>query len=213
MDKTELLEYLKRAGFSKKIVDAFSSVNREDFVPPELEEQAYENTALPIGEGQTISQPYTIAIMLSELKLRAGQKVLEVGSGSGYVLALISKIIGKRGRVYGIEIIKKIADKSKKALVDFKNVRVYNRNGYKGLPEETPFDRILISAACREIPQPLLNQLKDGGLLVAPQGSRFEQDIVVMQRKGNEFLLKTRIPGFIFVPLVEETEQNIQNKK
>ena len=204
MNKAQLLEHLKTLGFSQKILNAFSTVGREEFIPSELEQQAYEDTALPIGRGQTISQPYTIALMLSELNLKKGQKVLEAGSGSGYVLALISSIVGKSGKVFGLELIDELANKSKKNLVGYKNARVYNKNGYNGLPEEAPFDRIILSAAVREIPKKLLEQLKDNGILVAPIGPRFEQKITVFQKKGNEIIKKTEIPGFIFVPFVED---------
>ena len=206
MDKQGLLKRLKAFGFSKKILDAFSEVRREDFIPGELEKEVYEDTALPIGQGQTISQPYTIAIMLSELDLKKSQNVLEVGSGSGYVLAMISKIIGDKGKVAGIEVIKELSTKSKVALDlgEYKNIEVYHRNGSGGLPEKAPFDRILISAACREIPQKLLDQLKDKGILLTPKGPRFEQALVVIQRQGNEFKTIKEIPGFIFVPFIEE---------
>lgn len=203
MSKKDLLKRLKAYGFSKKILDAFSKVKREDFVPEDLENQAYEDTPLPIGHGQTISQPYTIAVMLSEIELKEGQKVLEIGSGSGYVLALISEIVGKSGKVSGIEIISELAAKSKEALTDYKNVEAYNRNGSDGLPEKAPFDRILISAACREIPKKLLNQLKDRGILLTPRGPRFGQTLVVVQRKKDKFETIRKIPGFIFVPFVE----------
>jgi protein-L-isoaspartate(D-aspartate) O-methyltransferase len=206
MNKQQLLKRLKAYGFSKKILDAFSKVKREDFIPEGVEKEVYEDTALPIGHGQTISQPYTIAVMLSELELKRGQNILEVGSGSGYVLALISEIIGKSGKVSGVEIVSELAARSKQALAfgDYKNVEVYNRNGSNGLPEKAPFDRILISAACREVPKKLLNQLKDNGILLTPRGPRFEQTLVVIQRKGNEFKTIREIPGFIFVPFVEE---------
>lgn len=206
MNKQELLKRLKAFGFSKKILDAFSKVKREDFVPEELEDQTYEDAPLPIGQGQTISQPYTIAVMLSEIELKKSQKVLEIGSGSGYVLALISEIIGEKGKVFGIEIISELVAKSKEALAlgDYKNVEIYRRNGSGGLPEKAPFDRIIISAACREIPKELLNQLKDGGILITPRGPRFEQSLVVIKRQGNEFKTIREIPGFIFVPFVDE---------
>ncbi|MBM3228374.1 protein-L-isoaspartate(D-aspartate) O-methyltransferase [Candidatus Pacearchaeota archaeon] len=207
MNKTQLLEHLKIVGFSSKILDAFSTVGREEFISSELEPQAYEDTALPIGNGQTISQPYTIALMLSELDLKKGQKVLEIGSGSGYVLALISSILGRSGKVFGLEIISKLVKKSKKNLVGYKNTRVYNKNGSLGLPEEAPFDRILISAAVREIPKALLEQLKDNGILIAPIGPRFEQKITVFQKKNKEIIKKSEIPGFIFVPFVENSEE------
>ena len=111
MNKQELLKRLKAFGFSKQILDAFSKVKREDFVFEKLEKETYEDTPLPIGHGQTISQPYTIAVMLSEIELKKGQKVLEVGSGSGYVLALISEIVREKGKVFGIEIISELVAK------------------------------------------------------------------------------------------------------
>lgn len=203
MNKSELLSRLKAMGFSKKILDAFSKVKRENFVPEKLGKEVYEDTALPIGYGQTISQPYTIAIMLSELELKKSQKVLEIGSGSGYVLALMSEIVGNKGKVFGIERIKELALKSKEVLSDYKNVKVYKKNGSEGLSEKAPFDRILVSAACREIPEKLLNQLKNRGILLTPKGPRFEQALVVIQRQGEEFKTLRKIPGFIFVPFVE----------
>lgn len=208
MNKAELLQRLKKMGFSKKIINAFSNVKREDFIPEEFWGQAYEDTALPIGHGQTISQPYTIAVMLSELDLKSGQNVLEVGSGSGYFLALISKIVGKKGRVFGLELVKDLAKKSEESLElgDYKNVEVYARNGFNGFPEKAPFDRILVSAAVRNIPKALLKQLKEKGILVAPKGPRFQQDIVVIQKQGDKFITKSEIPGFIFVPFVEGGE-------
>ncbi len=203
MNKQQLLKSLKEMGFSEKILDAFSAVKREDFVPPEFKYNAYEDTPLPIGSGQTISQPHTIAIMLSELDLRKGQKVLELGSGCGYVLALISKIVGNEGKVFGVEIISELAKKSKENLENYNNIKIYNKSGFRGLPEQAPFDRILVSAACRELPEELLGQLKEGGILVLPKGPRFEQELMVFQRKGNVFEIKKKIPGFIFVPFVE----------
>lgn len=204
MKKQQLLNYLKSLGFSKNILDAFSNVKREDFLPDSMKDRAYEDTALPIGQGQTISQPYTIALMLSELRLKKGQKVLEVGSGSGYVLALISEIVGEKGKVFGLEILKDLAKKSRENLENYGNVRIYNKSGSEGIPEEEPFDRILVSASVRNVPENLLNQLKDNGILVAPVGPRFEQNITVIQRKKDDFVTISKIPGFIFVPFVEE---------
>jgi len=171
MNKTQLLQSLKQQGFSRKIIDAFKKVKREDFVPEEIKHRAYEDRAQPIGKDQTISQPYTIAMMLYLLEIKQGQKVLEVGSGCGYVLALINTIT--KSKVYGIEIIKALAEKSKQNLKDYPNIKVYNKNGNKGLKEHSPFERILISAACEKIPETLLNQLADNGILVAPVGPKF----------------------------------------
>ncbi|MDP3992255.1 MAG: protein-L-isoaspartate O-methyltransferase [Nanoarchaeota archaeon] len=206
MNKEELLDSLREKGFSKAIIDAFSKVKREDFVPRNVRMMAYEDTALPIGHGQTISQPYTIAVMLSllDLKKGGGQKVLEIGSGCGYVLALISEIIGENGKVFGVELVKKLAEKSRENLMEFDNAKVYHRSGSLGLPEKAPFDGILISAAIRDIPEKILDQLKNQGILVAPKGSRFEQEIIAIQRKSKtEFEMIKKIPGFIFVPFIE----------
>jgi len=203
--KHQLLRSLEERGIQPRILEAFAEIDREDFIPAELEKMAYDDIPLPIGKGQTISQPYTIAVMLSLLELKKGQKVLEIGSGSGYVLALISQIIGEKGRVFGMEVIPELVKKSRKALTGYRNVRVYNKNGVQGLKEKAPFDRIIISAAVNEIPQELLHQLKPkGGILVAPKGSRFEQELVVIERKDNVFEIKKRVPGFLFVPFVGE---------
>ena len=205
MNKEELIQNLREKGFPQKILDAFSKVPREKFIPYQLRGKAYDDTALPIGQGQTISQPYTIAVMLSELGLKTGDKVLEIGSGYGYVLALISELVGKGGRVIGMEIISELAEKSKENLEDYKNVKVFHKSGSAGFPEKAPFDGILISAACRDIPEKLMGQLKNGGILVAPKGSRFEQDIIAIKRRAkNEFEIIKRIPGFVFVPFVDE---------
>ena len=205
MDKLELLKSFEEKKFPAHVIEAFSKVKRQDFAPYNLRSMAYEDSPLPIGHGQTISQPYTIALMLSLLDLKKGQKVLEIGSGYGYVLALISEIVGKKGRVFGIEVINELAKKSKDNLHDYKNVRVLHRNGSKGFPEEALFDRILISAALHDIPEIIMGQLKNNGILVAPKGSRFEQEIIAIQRKSEtEFEMIKRLPGFLFVPFVEE---------
>jgi protein-L-isoaspartate(D-aspartate) O-methyltransferase len=200
--KSQLLESLKSKGFSKEILTAFEKVARERFMPRELMHLAYKDNAQSIGHGQTISQPYTIAMMFSLMDLKPGQKVLETGSGSGYVLALLSEIVGFKGRVFGLEIIKELVGKSKKDLKDYKNIEVYHRDGNKGLKEKAPFDRILISAACEKAPKALLDQLKEGGILVAPIGPRYEQVLVAIQRKGKTFKVIRELPGFIFVPFV-----------
>ena len=202
MNKSQLLQSLKQKGFSDKILNAFSKVPRENFIPKELKNQAYEDTALPIGKGQTISQPYTIATMLQMLDLKPGEKALEIGSGCGYVLPLISEIT--KSKVYGIEIIKELAEKSRQNLKDYKNIKIYNKNGASGLEEYAPYNKIIISAAIKDIPKIILNQLKDNGSIVAPVGSDYGQDLVAIQRKNNSFIEKQRIPGFVFVPFIEK---------
>jgi len=202
LQKKILIESLRQRGFSEKILESFSKVKRENFIPKEEKEYAYEDTALPIGFKQTITQPYTIAMMLSLLELKKAQKVLEIGSGCGYVLSLISEIIGENGKIFGIEIIKELAEKSKKNLKEYRNIKIYNRNGRLDLEEKTSisheqklkgrvdltmrgslyFDRILISAASNEIPEHLIKQLKNNGIIVAPLGPRYEQSLIAFKK-------------------------------
>lgn len=203
MDKSQLIALLKHDNFQEKIINAFEKVRREDFIQDSLKKLAYENIALPISESETISQPSTIALALSLLKLKESHKVLEIGSGCGYVLALISEIIGEKGKVFGIEIVKELAESSKKLLKNYKNVEVFNRNGNKGFPEKAPFDRILISAALEKIPKEILEQLNERGIIVAPIGPGFMQTLTSIKRAGNEFVVEKEIPGFIFVHFVE----------
>jgi protein-L-isoaspartate(D-aspartate) O-methyltransferase len=203
MNKEELLQNLKKQGFSDKIINAFAKVPREDFIKGDLQKFAYEDIALPINNGETISQPSTIAFMLSLLKVHEHQKVMEIGSGCGYVLALISKIIGEDGKVFGMEISHKLAEKSKQTLKNYKNIFIFNKNGKGGLSEQAPFDRILISAALEKIPDVVLNQLKENGIIVAPIGDASMQVLTSIQRHENNFFILKRIPGFLFVPFVD----------
>ena len=198
MDKQQLLESLKSEGFPNEIVTAFAKVKREDFIPEQYQYLAYEDMALPLENGATISQPYTIAFMLNLLELQPNknQKILEIGSGSGYVLALISAII-KKGKIYGIEIIPSLANKSKKLLKKDKKIKILNKDGSNGLPDKAPFDRILISASANEIPTNLYPQLKNNGILVAPV-----RDSIFQIRKKNKKIEIKEFPGLVFVPLV-----------
>lgn len=204
MNKEELIRYLKKQKFPEHIVEAFENVSREDFVPEESKKQSYEDVPLPIGQGQTISQPYTIAFMLMMLEIpksKENQRILEVGSGSGYVLALLNQL-NPEGDIYGIERIKELAEKSKEVLskeIKKGEIEIINKNGSEGLPEKSPFSRILVSARCKTIPQKLVNQLKYNGVLVAPVGN----SVVVVKKKSGENEIN-EYPGFSFVPLVEE---------
>ncbi|MCK5043971.1 methyltransferase domain-containing protein [Candidatus Pacearchaeota archaeon] len=227
MNRGQLLGSLRFKGFSKEILCAFAKVRRENFVPAKQRDYAYDDMALSIGEYQTISQPYTIALMLSLLKLKQGQKVLEIGSGSGYVLALISEIT--HSKIFGIERIKKLAEKSKRNLKNYPNIKVHCGDGSKGFPEnyatfvggkeksrpsalrgesarETrgslAFDRILISAACEKLPKELVSQLKDKGIIVAPLGTKHGQSLIAFKKIKNKLKIKKQIPGFAFVPFI-----------
>jgi protein-L-isoaspartate(D-aspartate) O-methyltransferase len=201
--KQVLIRSLGEKGFSKPILSAFSKVKREGFVPESLKERAYDDTALPIGKGQTISQPYTIALMLKMLDLKKGQKVLEVGSGCGYALALLSEVLGRKGRALGIEIIPELFKKSKTNLGRYVNAKTFNRNGNLGLEEEAPFDRILVSARTEKIPNSLVSQLKETGIIVAPIGSSYAQSLIAFRKEMGKLRVIEEIPGFAFVPLVD----------
>lgn len=205
--KQILLQSLKQKKFSKEILEAFSEVERKDFIPKDLRARAYEDIALPIGKNQTISQPYTISVMLSLAELKKGEKVLEIGSGCGYVLALLSRIVGSKGKVFGIEIIKELFELSKKNLRKYNNIEVYNRNGFFGLKEKSGFDKILISAAIEKIPKSLIEQLKNNGIIVSPIGDGYGQSIISFKKTKNKLKIKKQVPGFIFVPFVEDSDK------
>ena len=198
MKKEELIRSLKAQKFSPRIIRAFERVKRENFISKQLKGFAYEDRPLPLERGQTISQPYTVAFMLTLLELGNKQKILEVGSGSGYVLALINEI-SKKSQIYGIELTKELAKRSEKILSNKKNIQVIQGDGSKGLAKESPFDRILVSAAAEQTPSKLVKQLKVGGILVIPVKS----SILRIQKFTTENQIK-EFPGFSFVPLIEE---------
>ncbi len=197
MDKQELLRHLQKEGFSKRVVQAFDRVKREDFVPEGYERYAYEDAALPIGYGPTISQPSTIAFMLDLLDPQDEQKILEIGCGCGYVLALLS-VLCPHARIYGTERIKNLAQGAKKRLKKYKNVKVYHTPEGVGTPKKKPFDRILVSASAYNIPYYLVEQLRDRGIVVCP----VRKSIMKFQRKGDK-VEKEDHYGFSFVPLIE----------
>ncbi|MBS3075236.1 protein-L-isoaspartate(D-aspartate) O-methyltransferase [Candidatus Pacearchaeota archaeon] len=198
MNKQQLIQELKKEGFSDKILKAFETIKREDFIPEKFKEYAYENEPLPIEEGATISQPYTIAFMLNLLELKDNQKILEIGSGSGYVLALINEI-SKNSEIYGIERIKGLVESSKKILKDGKNIQIIQGDGSKGLKEKAPFDRILVSASADKIPESLFEQLSKNGILVLPV-----QNSIFQIKKINNQIIEKEFRGFVFVPLIEK---------
>ena len=198
MKKEELIKNLENHKFSEKIIRAFEEVDRSKFVLKNEKRFAYWDIALPIGEGQTISQPYTIAFMLTLLEVKDKQKILEVGSGSGYVLELLSKL-NPNGKIFGIERIKKLAESSKEKLKNCKNVTVIHGDGSKGFAQQAPFDRILISAASKTIPKKLIEQLIIKGILVAPV-----QDSIIVVKKNKKKNKIRKFLGFRFVPLIEE---------
>lgn len=245
MSKSQLINSLKKQGFSDKILNAFSKIKREDFIQTDLKQYAYEDKPLPIGYGATISQPYTIAFMLNLLELdklnnlktlkyndtkisklgnegirrlrveekdlnsnsktynkildnKDKTKILEIGSGSGYVLALMNEI-SKNSKIYGVERIEGLVEKSSNVLRAKKNIAVFCGDGSKGLKKYAPYNRILISASAEKIPSYLCSQLKDNGIIVCP----VKNSIFQIKRKGLR-LEKKEFRGFMFVPLIED---------
>ncbi|MBM3200256.1 protein-L-isoaspartate(D-aspartate) O-methyltransferase [Candidatus Woesearchaeota archaeon] len=201
--REKLIDELKLEGIKDvKVLEAFSKIHRDLFVPDEMLSESYANIPLPIGYGQTISQPYTIAIMLEALGLKPGDKVLEAGTGSGYNAALIGHIVGSKGKVFTTEIVPELVNRSKDKIrgVGLKNIKVVNCDGSLGYAKEAPYDKIIVTAACREIPPLLLEQLRDNGVLVAPVGSRHEQRMLKVRKTGNKLDIKS-LGFFVFVPL------------
>lgn len=187
------------------ILSAFEEVPRQAFVPAELAERAYDDAALPIGLGQTISQPSMIALMLEQLQCAPRHRVLEVGSGSGYVLALLAKL---GCEVFGIERHPELAARARETLrqLGVTGVVVHDGDGSAGCPEHAPYDRILISAAAPAIPEPLLAELAEGGRLVMPVGGTDSQILVRCERDDKGTLHYRAGARCVFVPLLSGTE-------
>jgi len=184
---------------------AMKKVPRHEFVPENLQSEAYIDDPLPIGESQTISQPYIVAYMTEQLKLKKTDKVLEIGTGSGYQAAILAEIVDS---VFTIEIIDVLAKEAEQALKDLKyeNVFVKSGDGYKGWPSEAPFDAIIITAAPTKIPQPLVDQLNIGGRMILPLGN-FYQELVLLTKTETGVEKKTLLP-VRFVPMTGEIQKN-----
>jgi len=183
---------------------AMRKVPRHLFVPAALAGDAYGDHALPIGHGQTISQPYVVAFMTEALGLRGGESVLEVGTGSGYQAAVLAEIAA---RVYTIEIVAPLAEEARGRLarLGYRNVEVRAGDGYQGWPDKAPFDAVIVTAAAPRIPDPLKQQLKDGGRLVIPVGDD-EQELIVLTRRGGRFA-EERVLPVRFVPMTGKVRE------
>ncbi|MFO6300297.1 protein-L-isoaspartate(D-aspartate) O-methyltransferase [Rahnella selenatireducens] len=196
-----LLEQLRLQGIhDEKLLHAIESVPRERFVDEAFQHKAYENTALPIGSGQTISQPYTVARMTELLRLKPTSRVLEIGTGSGYQTAILAHLVE---HVFSVERIKGLQWQAKRRLkqLDLHNVSTRHGDGWQGWPSRGPFDAIIVTAAPPEIPQDLLQQLEDGGVMVLPVGEE-NQTLQRILRRGDEFVAET-VEAVRFVPLVK----------
>jgi len=184
-----------------KVLDALQKVKRHAFIPEALMGSAYEDHPVPIGEGQTISQPYIVALMSESLRLTGNEKVLEVGTGSGYQTAILAELAKE---VYSIERIAGLKTRAESVLAElgYRTVHLKAGDGTLGWPQEAPFERIIVTAAAAKVPPALIEQLAEGGLLIAPIGEdRLSQTLTLVEKKGGT-LTETPVCGCVFVPLV-----------
>ncbi len=224
----DLIDYLQKTGVlkTKEIITAFLKIDRKFFVPEEYLDEAYGDYPLPIGYGQTISQPWTVAFMLELLEPRKDQKILDIGFGSGWTSCLLAEIVGEKGKVYAIEIVPEVFEFGKKNIEKFNflekgRVELFLADGSKGLPEKAPFDRILVSASAEKIPQVLIDELNNQGILVSASAEKIPQvlidelnnqgilvipvkDSIYKVKKINGKIEKEEYYGFAFVPLIEK---------
>lgn len=189
-----------------KVFEAMSKIERHMFVERKYMRRAYEDNPLPIDEGQTISQPYVVALMTEALKLSPDDKVLEIGTGSGYQAAVLAEIVSE---VYTIEIRKNLAVKSERLLknLGYKNIKVKHADGYYGWEDHAPFDAIIVTAAANHIPAPLIRQLKEGGRLIIPLGSTVYFQTLTLAAKKKGELDVMQMGGVAFVPMTGEVQR------
>ncbi|MBA4349158.1 MAG: protein-L-isoaspartate O-methyltransferase [Thermodesulfovibrio sp.] len=187
---------------NERVLAAMRKVPRHLFMPESVMFNAYDDMALPIGEGQTISQPYMVAIMTELLELKGDETVLEVGAGSGYQAAILAELAKE---VYTVERVEALADNARERLrnLGYDNVYVFTGDGTRGFEGKVLFDRIIITAGTPKIPDPLINQLKEGGLIIAPVGERFSQ-ILIRGEKKKDSLIEEHYTPCVFVPLLGE---------
>ncbi|NOZ25991.1 MAG: protein-L-isoaspartate(D-aspartate) O-methyltransferase [Nitrospirae bacterium] len=183
-----------------RVLEAMLKVPRHLFVDEPMQHRAYDDMALPIGNGQTISQPYMVAVMTELLELKGNERVLEVGTGSGYQAAVLAVLAAE---VYSIERVEALAVKAREHLrsLGYDNVHVITGDGTEGLPEKAPFDRIIITAGTPQVPEPLKEQLGENGILVAPVGARFSQQLIRLRKTADGITEEYHTPC-VFVPLV-----------
>ncbi|MEK6983913.1 MAG: protein-L-isoaspartate(D-aspartate) O-methyltransferase [Nanoarchaeota archaeon] len=202
--KIELINFWKENfSFRDMELNAFKEINREDFVNDDLKNIAYQDTPLPLLRGKTISQPTTVMIMTHALELEPGEKVFEIGTGSGYQAAIIGKIVGHKGKVITTEVVPELVGFAKQNLrkAGIRNVFVYEDDGSNGMHNEAPFDKVVITAACKEFPKPLLKQLKPYGIIIGPVGNENEQEMVRGIKDKNDHLQLEFLGPFLFTPM------------
>ena len=191
-----------------RVLDAMRKIPRHELVPQDLRKHSYADHPLPIGEGQTISQPYIVAYMTEQLRLKGEEKVLEVGTGSGYQAAVLAELCKE---VYTIEIVESLAKQAAKDLerLGYENIHVLHGDGYRGWPDHAPFDAIIITAAPERIPEPLLEQLEVGGRMILPVGDRYQELILITRTK--EGTRERRLIPVRFVPMTGEIQKGNRN--
>lgn len=193
-------QLIARGISDERVLAVFYKVEREKFVPSDLREDAYGDFPLSIGEGQTISQPYMVALMTQSLELKGCERVLEIGTGSGYQTAILTELSEE---VYSVERIKSLAQKAESLLkkLGYSKVKIFVSDGTMGWEEFSPYDRILVTAGAKQVPQPLVNQLKDEGIMVIPVGSIYSQELKVIRKKKGR-VRSTTVERCVFVPLI-----------
>lgn len=184
---------------NQKVLQAMLTVPRHEFVPADARQAAYRDHPLPIGHGQTISQPYIVAFMTQHLQPKPTDRVLEIGTGSGYQAAILSALVAE---VYTIEIVEPLARRAEADLMrlGYKNVKVRAGDGYKGWPEAAPFDTIIVTCAPERVPQPLVDQLKDGGRMIIPVGPSSDQKLYLLEKRGKK-VEQRAVLAVSFVPM------------
>src|SRR6266404_6013941 len=196
-------EQLMRRGIhEERVLAAMAKVPREEFVPKETRLASYSDQPLPISYNQTISQPYVVAFMTEQLQLKRDDRVLEIGSGSGYQAAILAELVAD---VYTIEIIESLARNAEATLkrLGYKNVQVKAGDGYKGWPEHAPFDAVIVTCAPDHVPQPLVDQMKEGGRMIIPVGGIGDQNLYLLEKKNGQLTKRTVLP-VRFVPMAGE---------
>lgn len=195
-------QLITRGITNQRVLAAFYKVEREKFVPSGVRNDAYEDFPLSIGERQTISQPYMVALMTQCLELKGDEKILEIGTGSGYQTAILAELTRE---VYSIERIRVLAERAKKLLEElgYSNIKIFLNDGTLGWKESSPYDRIVVTAGARKIPQPLTDQLEEEGVMVIPVGNVYSQDLKVARKRKNRIKIVT-VEKCVFVPLIGE---------
>jgi protein-L-isoaspartate(D-aspartate) O-methyltransferase len=201
-EKEKLIDYLIQRGAltKKEVIAAFRKVPREDFIPEPQKQHAYVDSPLPTAGGQTISAPHMVAVMTEVLDVKNGQRILEIGAGSGYQAAILSAL-NPKGRIITVELVPEVVELAMKNLAGYKNVKVIIGDGSDGYAKAAPYDRILATCGCPDIPKAWAEQLKDGGRIVAPLGGIYEQRLILAEKRRGKIIKTDLNFPCVFVPM------------